>query len=73
MCANADVCKCGGGSERDNNGNVTRTGGLHHTAPAYYVALWSKLCPLSTLMPAGKLLGIVFNFLLGGWNSVVKG
>ena len=72
MCVTADVGKCAGGSEGDNNGNVTRTGGLHHTAPAY-VALWSKLRPLSTLMPAGKLLGIVFNFLLGGWNSVVKG
>ena len=64
MCANADVGKCAGGSERDNNGNVTRTGGLHP-------ALWSKLPPLSTLMLAGKLLGIVFNFLLHG--SVLKG
>ena len=31
------------------------------------LALWSKLHPLSTLMAASELLGIVFNFLLG-WS-----
>ena len=42
------MCKCGGGSGGDNNGNVTRTGG---PGPPH-CQLWSKPPPLSTLMAA---------------------